>query len=77
MEKYMGMDMKGVFLFSLPSSVIIGMLAPVVIEGWRNRPWTGLLSGDDLSIPGGVNPKEGMSDSYRLNFKLQGRQKRM
>lgn len=33
------------------------MLAPVVMEGWRNKPWTGLLSGDDLSIPGGVKPK--------------------
>jgi len=33
------------------------MLAPVVMEGWRKRPCTGLLSGDDLSIPGGVKPK--------------------
>lgn len=40
----------------LPSSVMMGMLTPVVIDGWRNIPCTGLLSGDDLSIPGGVKP---------------------
>lgn len=34
----------------------MGMLTPVVMDGWRNIPCTGLLSGDDLSIPGGVNP---------------------
>lgn len=34
----------------------MGMLTPVVMEGWRNIPCTGLLSGEDLSIPGGVNP---------------------
>lgn len=35
---------------------MMGMLTPVVMDGWRNIPCTGLLSGDDLSIPGGVNP---------------------
>lgn len=40
----------------LPSSVMMGMLTPVVIDGWRNIPCTGLLSGEDLSIPGGVKP---------------------
>lgn len=34
----------------------MGMLAPVVTEAWRTKPCTGLLSGDDLSIPGGVKP---------------------
>lgn len=41
---------------ALPSSVIMGMLDPVVTEAWRTKPCTGLLSGDDLSIPGGVKP---------------------
>lgn len=40
----------------LPSSVMMGMLTPVVMDGWRNIPCTGLLSGEVLSIPGGVNP---------------------
>lgn len=40
----------------LPSSVMMGMLDPVVTEAWRTKPCTGLLSGDDLSIPGGVKP---------------------
>ena len=35
---------------------MMGMLTPVVMDGWRSIPCTGLLSGDDLSIPGGVNP---------------------
>jgi len=42
----------------LPSSVMMGMLAPVVTEAWRTRPCTGLLSGDNRSIPGGVKPGE-------------------
>lgn len=41
----------------LPSSVMMGMLAPVVTDAWRTKPCTGLLSGDDLSIPGGVKPE--------------------
>lgn len=35
---------------------MMGMLTPVVMDGWRSIPCTGLLSGDDRSIPGGVNP---------------------
>lgn len=42
----------------LPSSVMMGMLEPVVTEAWRTKPCTGLLSGDDLSIPGGVKPAQ-------------------
>ena len=42
---------------ALPSSVMMGMLDPVVTEAWRTKPCTGLLSGDDLSIPGGVKPE--------------------
>lgn len=42
---------------ALPSSVIMGMLDPVVTEAWRTKLCTGLLSGDDLSIPGGVKPE--------------------
>lgn len=44
----------------LPSSVMMGMLEPVVTEAWRTKPCTGLLSGDDLSIPGGVKPAQQM-----------------
>lgn len=40
----------------LPSSVMMGMLDPVVTDACRTKPCTGLLSGDDLSIPGGVKP---------------------
>lgn len=36
----------------------MGMLEPVVTEAWRTKPCTGLLSGDDLSIPGGVKPAQ-------------------
>lgn len=36
----------------------MGMLEPVVTEAWRTKPCTGLLSGDDLSIPGGVKPEQ-------------------
>lgn len=43
---------------ALPSSVMMGMLDPVVTEAWRTKPCTGLLSGDDLSIPGGVKPEQ-------------------
>lgn len=46
----------GVGQSGLPSSVMMGMLEPVVTEAWRTKPCTGLLSGDDLSIPGGVKP---------------------
>lgn len=42
----------------LLSSVMMGMLEPVVTEAWRTKPCTGLLSGDDLSIPGGVKPAQ-------------------
>ena len=42
----------------LPSSVMMGMLDPVVTEACRTKPCTGLLSGDDLSIPGGVKPEK-------------------
>lgn len=35
----------------------MGMLDPVVTEACRTKPCTGLLSGDDLSIPGGVKPE--------------------
>lgn len=40
----------------LPNSVMMGMLDPVVTDACRTKPCTGLLSGDDLSIPGGVKP---------------------
>lgn len=46
---------------ALPSSVMIGMFDPVVTEAWRTKPCTGLLSGDDLSIPGGVKPEHKQS----------------
>lgn len=36
----------------------MGMLDPVVTEACRTKPCTGLLSGDDLSIPGGVKPEQ-------------------
>lgn len=51
----------------LPSSVMMGMLTPVVMDGWRNIPCTGLLSGDDLSIPGGVKPSE--KEKEEINIK--------
>lgn len=35
---------------------MIGMFDPVVMDACRTKPCTGLLSGDDLSIPGGVKP---------------------
>lgn len=44
-------------LLDSPSSVMIGMLEPVVTDTCRTNPCTGLLSGDDLSIPGGVKPE--------------------
>lgn len=40
----------------IPSSVMIGIFAPVVTEVCLTNPWTGLFSGEDLSIPGGVKP---------------------
>lgn len=46
----------GFFVRILPNSVMIGMLDPVVTDACRTKPCTGLLSGDDLSIPGGVKP---------------------
>ena len=42
----------------LPSSVMMGMFDPVVTDACRTKPCTGLLSGEDLSIPGGVKPGE-------------------
>lgn len=42
---------------NIPSSVMMGIFAPVVTEVCRTNPWTGLFSGEDLSIPGGVKPK--------------------
>lgn len=42
---------------SIPSSVMMGILAPVVTEVCLANPWTGLFSGEDLSIPGGVKPE--------------------
>lgn len=41
----------------VPSSVMMGMFAPVVTEVCLTKPWTGLFSGEDLSIPGGVKPE--------------------
>lgn len=41
---------------NIPNSVMMGMFAPVVTDVCRTNPWTGLFSGDDLSIPGGVKP---------------------
>lgn len=35
---------------------MMGMFAPVVTEVCLTNPCTGLFSGDDLSIPGGVKP---------------------
>lgn len=43
---------------NLPSSVMMGMFAPVVTEVCLTNPCTGLFSGDDLSIPGGVKPAQ-------------------
>lgn len=40
----------------IPSSVMMGIFAPVVTEVCLTNPWTGLFSGEDLSIPGGVKP---------------------
>lgn len=51
----------------LPSSVMMGMLDPVVTDAWRTKPCTGLLSGDDLSIPGGVKPLHIRKQRHRLN----------
>jgi len=51
----------------LPSSVMMGMLDPVVTDAWRTKPCTGLLSGDDLSIPGGVKPLHIQKQRHRLN----------
>lgn len=42
---------------NVPSSVMMGMFAPVVTEVCLTNPCTGLFSGDDLSIPGGVKPE--------------------
>lgn len=36
---------------------MMGIFAPVVTDVCRTSPWTGLFSGEDLSIPGGVKPK--------------------
>lgn len=36
---------------------MMGIFAPVVTEVCLTNPWTGLFSGEDLSIPGGVKPK--------------------
>jgi len=33
---------------------MIGMFDPVVMDAFRTKPCTGLLSGDDLSIPGHI-----------------------
>lgn len=41
---------------AIPSSVMMGIFAPVVTEVCLTNPWTGLFSGEDLSIPGGVKP---------------------
>lgn len=35
---------------------MMGMFDPVVTDACLTKPCTGLLSGDDLSIPGGVKP---------------------
>lgn len=43
---------------NLPSSVMMGMFAPVMTEVCLTNPCTGLFSGDDLSIPGGVKPAQ-------------------
>lgn len=53
----------------LPSSVMMGMLEPVVTEAWRTKPCTGLLSGDDLSIPGGVKPAKDISTFVEISGK--------
>lgn len=42
---------------NVPSSVMMGIFAPVVTDVCLTNPWTGLFSGEDLSIPGGVKPK--------------------
>lgn len=47
---------------------MMGMLAPVVMEGCRTNPWTGLFSGEDLSMPGGVKPN-GQQTKLVLQFK--------
>lgn len=47
----------------------MGMLEPVVTEAWRTKPCTGLLSGDDLSIPGGVKPAEDVNGIVELSGK--------
>lgn len=44
-------------LRNVPSSVMMGMFAPVVTDVCLTNPCTGLFSGDDLSIPGGVKPE--------------------
>lgn len=41
---------------NIPSSVMMGIFAPVVTDVCLTNPWTGLFSGEDLSIPGGVKP---------------------
>lgn len=45
------------YTVSTPSSVMMGIFAPVVTDVCLTNPWTGLFSGEDLSIPGGVKPK--------------------
>lgn len=47
---------------------MIGMFDPVVTDACRTKPCTGLLSGDDLSIPGGVKP--GRERGKRLSNSL-------
>ncbi len=35
---------------------MMGMFAPVVMDTCRTNPCTGLFSGDERSMPGGVKP---------------------
>lgn len=43
---------------------MMGMFAPVVTEVCLTNPCTGLFSGDDLSIPGGVKPKQAQKQKH-------------
>ena len=49
---------------------MMGIFAPVVTEVCLTNPWTGLFSGEDLSIPGGVKPKRMDTHTHNMKHKV-------